>query len=142
MILVRNIDGEWRLWAGATLAKTYTTANLHYNDGRIVEIEVDPYRAEEPIDAGRVGALLAEGIWTEADLERYGLRMAEPFAVPEGKITVGEARYVEKKGKVYEQFDLQDAPPPPPEPSRQEKLEAMLDAHGLSLADLKEALVK
>lgn len=101
-----------------------------------------PFTGTPNLDVGKIRQLVDEGVWTEADLAVHGLRAAEPFAVPEGKIAVGEPRYVEKDGKVSEERDIEDAPPPPPEPTKAERLAAMLGEHGLSLVDLKEALAK
>lgn len=143
MILVKQIDGVWQRWVGlAPLQKYLTKADLHYHDGRVVEIDTDPYQVADMLDPGKVAQLVGEGVWGEAELAPYGLKIAEPFTVPEGKVVVGAPRYVETKGKVYEACEVEDAPPAPPEPTKDELLAALLGEHGLSVADLKEALAK
>lgn len=143
MILVRKIDGAWQRWSEPGPVTQYVSiATLHYRDGRVAEIDTDPYPVEVMLDPGKVAQLLAEGVWTEADIEPYGARIAEPFTVPAGKVTTGAPRYVEKAGKVVEVYKVADAPPPPPEPTKAEKLAALLGERGLTLDDLKEALAK
>jgi hypothetical protein len=81
---------------------------------------------------------LASRAWTEKDLAIYGLAVAEPMMVPEGKQAVGDPIYVEKDGKVVEQRALEDIPPPPPPPV--ETVEDKLAKIGLTLDELREAL--
>jgi len=82
MILVHETRGGWQRWAGAP--------------------NVDPRRVEK---------LVTDGVWTESDLAKYGVEVAETFAVPEGKRTVGAERF-EHDGKVVRQvFEVEDVPP-------------------------------
>jgi hypothetical protein len=109
-LLVRQRDGKWEAWTGAP--------NL---------------------DRGKVEALVRDGVWGEADLLPYGLKVAEPFVPPEGKQIAGEASYVEDKGVVSEVHEVEDIPPPPLPPTREEKVARLLADYGLTLDDLKSA---
>jgi len=88
MILVHETRGGWQRWTGAP-----------------------------NVDLRRVEKLVTDGIWTDADLAKYGVEVAETFTVPEGKRTVGSERF-EHDGKVVRQvFEVEDIPPPPePDP--------------------------
>lgn len=137
MTLVKQIEGEWRPVAGVqTLARMVNTCVVTYHDGRTAELPCDPYPVEEVLDMGKVEQLVAEGLWDAAALEPYGLRVAGFQGVPAGKQRVGEPRYVEHGDEVVEEWDLEDIPPPPPEPTPVEKLAAL----GLSIDDLRSLL--
>lgn len=63
------------------------------------------------LDAYKVARLVEDGAWNGYDLRRHGLRAADPFVVPEGRVAVGEERFA-NEGR-QQVFDTQDAPPPP-----------------------------
>lgn len=88
------------------------------------------------IDMGNVERFVAQGTWTQGDLDKYGLKVAAPFVAPEGKQSVGKPRYVEKDGVVSEVFDVEDRPPPAAEPTRAERFDALAASTGLSPDDL------
>lgn len=138
MILVRKIDEAWQPLAGTVvLTRMATSFVARFEDGREEERPCDPYPVETaPLSAERIAALVAEGVWGEAELAAYGLKVAEPFVAPEGKQRAGASLYVESKGVVHETYDLEDIPPPPPEPTAAEKLASI----GLSKADLRALL--
>ena len=138
MYVRKNDKGEWARWNGVNkpFQKMIAACDIHYHDGRIERDRAcEPYPVEVQLSANE-----ALGLWSDEELAQVGLACAAPFIVPEGKVAVGEARYVEKKGKIHEEFALEAPPPPPPEPTKDEKIAALLGERGLSLADLKEAL--
>ena len=140
MYVRKSDEGEWTPWNGVNepFEKMIAVCDIHYHDGRIVrDRPCEPYPVEVVL-----AATPALDLWADGELAEFGLARAEPFVLPEGKVTVGEARYVERKGKIYEEFELEDAPPPPPEPTKEEKLAALLAESGLTLDDLKEALIQ
>lgn len=123
MTIVRKIDGAWQPVAGVvTLARMVASRVVIYHDGRREEEACEPYPVAEEIDIGKAERLLADGVWSDADLAAYGLRAALPFAVPDGQRVIGEPAYVESKGAVREVFEVEDIPPPPPAPTPVEKL--------------------
>lgn len=126
MTLVRKINGEWQPLAGTvTLTRMVSTFTAHYEDGRPdEELPCTPYPVDTaPMDTGKIEQLFAEGVWGDAEKALYGLVQAEPFAPPKGKQIAGAPRYVGKKaGRVAEEYDVEDAPPPPAPPSAEEKL--------------------
>lgn len=138
MTLARKIDGTWQVWNGVNepMTRTLTKANLVYADGRSEEIDVASYQASALLTAANVEGFLADGTWSEADLDPYGLKVAVPFTVPEGKRIAGALRLVEVNGTPHEDFDLEDIPPPPPPPTAEEKLAAA----GLTVAELRQLL--
>lgn len=75
--------------------------------------------------------------WTDADRARFGVIRAEPAVVPEGKRAVGAPTYQKVKGKVVQVFAIEDVPPPPDH----SKVEAALAGIGLTLDELRAALV-
>jgi hypothetical protein len=79
-----------------------------------------------------------EGAWGAEDLLALGTRIAIPFEPPKGKQIVGAPRYQERDGEVAEVYKVEEIPPPPPEPSKEDRLRAMLAAYELSIADLVE----
>jgi hypothetical protein len=96
-----------------------------------------PFIGDAQMSGAKIAELVADGVWTEADLARHGLQAAERFAAPEGKVKVGEPRYIEQGGRLVETFDVEDAPEPEPEPSLEERLLAAL---GMSREDARAAL--
>src|SRR5690606_32873369 len=87
------------------------------------EVACDPYEVETgELSATKIEALLASGVWGDEEKLAYGIDLAEPFAVPEGKVRVGEPSYAEVDGVVTETYEVEDAPPPPPPPTPEQKL--------------------
>lgn len=137
MTLVKQLDGEWRPLGGVqALTRMVDTCVVTYHDGRQQQLPCDPYPIEENVDLGKVEQLLADGVWGDVELQPYGLRLAGYQGLPQGKQRVGEPRYIERKGEIVEEWDLEDIPPPPPEPTPAEKLASL----GLSVDDLKALL--
>lgn len=138
MILVRKIAGAWQPLAGTvTLTRMVTTFTARFEDGRSEERECDPYPVETaPLAAGKIAALVADGVWGEAELAAYGLKIAEPFVVPDGKRRLAVPRYAEENGVVLEVYEVEDRPPPPPEPTPADKLAAL----GLTKDELRALL--
>lgn len=137
MTLVQQIDGVWMPIRGVqTLERMVATCTVTYHDGRQTEVACDPYPIAETLDLGKVEQLLADGLWGADDLAPYGLHIAGKQDVPAGKQRAGEPRYVEHNGEVVEEWELEDIPPPPADPTPTEKLAAL----GLSVEDLKELL--
>lgn len=81
---------------------------------KIITHEVEGVWARFPgtphLDAYKVTRLIEDGTWNGNDLRKYGLRAAEPFVAPEGKVTVGPERF-EDEGR-QQVFDVEDAPEP------------------------------
>lgn len=143
MTLVQKIDDVWQPLSGVvSLQQMVSTRTCIYHDGRQAEEPCDPYPVSAQVDIGRAEQLLADGTWTEADLEAYGVKQAAPFTVPDGKRPIGEPRYVEAKGVVSEEYDVEDIPKvePEPEESKADRLKRMLSDYGLNLGDLKAAM--
>lgn len=140
-ILVRKDDkGSWQRWTAVDTIEQYISkASLHYYDGRIVEIDTDPYPVNVALDPIKISSLVDSGVWTQADLDPYAIKIATPFMVPDGKVMTGDERFVEnqKTGDIQQEFDVVDEPPPPPPPTDEEKL---LATTGLTVADLKKML--
>lgn len=134
MTLVHENDGVWTPIHGVqTLQRAVATYTATYHDGRQAEVACDPYPVAETLDLGKVEQLLADGLWAAAALAPYGLRVALTQDVPQGKQRTGAPRYVERKGEIIEEWELEDMPPAPADPTPSEKLAAL----GLSIADLK-----
>ena len=138
MILVRKVDGVWQSWNGVNekMPRTFTTYNAVYADGRQVEVACDPYQADVVMSASAVSALLSAGTWTQNDLDPFGLKVAVPFVVPDGKQISGSLVIVDVDGVPHEDYPVEDIPPPPPPPTAAEKLEAA----GLTVDELKQLL--
>lgn len=137
MTIVHQIDGTWAPIDGVqTLMRMVATCTVTYHDGRQLEVACEPYPVAETLDLGKVEQLIADGLWGDADLAPYALRVAGSQAVPAGKQRVGEPRYVERGEEVIKEWELEDVAPPPPEPTPAEKLAAL----GLSVEDLKSLI--
>jgi hypothetical protein len=92
------------------MVSTYTAT---WHDGRPPqEIECPPYPITAKLDVRKIDQLMADGVWSDEDLDRYGLKTVIPFAVPAGKQATGGARYVEEGGQVIELFDVIDVEQP------------------------------
>lgn len=137
MTLVHQVDGAWTPIHGVqALERRVATCTVTYHDGRRTEMPCEPYPVAETLDLGKVEQLVAEGLWGADELQAYGLRRAMAEDVPDDKRRVGAPRYVERKGEIVEEWELEDIPPPPADPTPTEKLAAL----GLSVDDLKELL--
>lgn len=65
------------------------------------------------LDTFKIARLMDDGVWSDYDLALYGLRAADPFVVPQGKVPVGEESFSEDGRQQH--FDVEDAPEPEPE---------------------------
>lgn len=137
MTLVRKIDGAWQVFDGVNepMARKTDKAMIHYADGRAEEVTVEPYETKELLTASVVESFIASGLWQAADIEPFGLKIAAPFVVPEGKRRAGPLRIVEIGGEPAEDYDVEDIPPEPV-PTAAEKLAQS----GLTVAELRELL--
>ena len=124
MTLVRKTAEGWEVLRGRiTLTQMVDTAAITYRDGRCERVKVESYPVDTaPLDAGKVERLLAEGVWGDAEKQAFGIAIAEPFVVPEGKRRVGDLSIVEVDGVPAENFEVEDLPPPPPPPTPAQKL--------------------
>ncbi|MEX0628228.1 MAG: hypothetical protein WD230_06295, partial [Cucumibacter sp.] len=102
---------------------------IHYHDGRpdVTEpIEVEPYPVQIKVPFG------VALVWADAELAAHGLFAVEDFVPPEGKRRTGAASYRRDRGRVIEEYQVEDIPPPPPEPSDAEKFERLAAEFGLT----------
>ncbi|CDX39904.1 hypothetical protein MPLSOD_40242 [Mesorhizobium sp. SOD10] len=140
-ILVRKTDGIWGEWHGSLVVQqvvgSYTAV---YGDGRQIETPCDPYPIDVQMNGDNIRGLYDSGIWSVAEIEAVGGRIALPFEVPEGKQAVGSPTYVEIDGVVQQVYDIEDIPPPPEPPRAEEKAGAMLANFDISISELKSAL--
>lgn len=137
MTLVRKIDGAWQAVRGVvTLDRLVSTRIVNYADGRSEQEDCEPYPVPFQLDMGKVERLVRDGVWSADELAAYGLALALPFTVPEGKQRVGAPAYIEAKGVVSEVYEVEDIPPPPPPPTPTEKLASA----GLTVEELKALL--
>jgi len=66
----------------------------------------------------RLRVILHES-WTAKDRAAYGVHLAEPFSVPDGKRKVGHERFEQdRSGQVKQVFAIEDIPQSRPEPKR------------------------
>lgn len=134
MTLVRKIDGVWLPVRGVvTLDRMVSTRIVNYADGRSEEEACEPYPVPFQLDVGKAERLVQQGTWSAEEIGAYGLLVAVPFSVPEGKQRVGHPSYVEGQGVVSEVYEVEDLPP---SPTPAEKLAAA----GLTVEELKALL--
>jgi hypothetical protein len=140
-ILVRKTDGIWGEWHGSLVVQqvvgSYTAI---YGDGRQIETPCDPYPIDVQMNGDNIRGLYDQGIWSVAEIEAVGGRIALPFEVPEGKQAVGAPSYVEADGLIQQVFEVEDIPPAPEPPTADEKVGAMLAGYGVSIGELKSVL--
>jgi hypothetical protein len=144
LVLVQKVDGQWQRLGSApmVLSRAVAICVVSYADGRVDhEVPCEPYPVEETIDPRKVRRLVEDGVWGEAELRAYGLKVAVPFDPPAGKIATGAARFVEDGDTVLEQYDLADEPPPEPPPTVEQRVDRMLGDYGLTRADLVAVLL-
>ena len=144
MILVHKVDGQWQRLESApiVLRRAVATCVISYADGRVEhDVPCEPYPVEETIDPRKLRRLIEDGVWNEAELDAYGLKLAVPFDPPAGKIATGVARFIEDGDTVLEQYDLADEPPPEQPPTAEQRVDRMLADYGLSRADLLAVLL-
>lgn len=136
----KNSEGVWAALRGVeNLVQMSTFCRILFDDGREEHGTVEPYPVSYPHDMGKVASFVEEGVWTQEDLDKWSLVIAEPFAAPEGKRVTGEPRYEEgKRGKVYEVYDVEDIPPPPPPMTPEEIFDQKMAAIGFGPDDLAE----
>lgn len=113
-IIVRNVEGVWQRLAGIhTLTRMVETYIAKFADGTEEEMHCDPYPVEEVLNINTVARLLETGVWGDTELASYGLRVAIPFAVPEGEQIVGAASYGEVGDEIVETYTTEPIPPQP-----------------------------
>lgn len=119
MTLVRKENKKWVRVSG--------TETLADDEGNVAALDV-----------AKIERLLADGVWTEEDIGRYGLARAEDFVPPEGERPIGLPTFVERSGKVFAEYETEIIPEPP---SQEEmSVEQKLAAVGLTIEDIKSAL--
>lgn len=135
MIIVEKIDGAWAPWTGRA-ERTASTCTVTYQDGRVEEQACAPYPVAAQLDMARVRGLIADGTWTGEDLAPYGLRLATPFAVPEGERVDGSPAYVEDGDDILEVYATTDVPPPSlaDYPLKRWQFKAMVEVLGVAAA--------
>lgn len=144
-MLVRKVDGEWKRWTEPALFdETVSVCDRIYHDGRVDhDVPCDPYVRQVQLAPDAVSKALSAGAWNATDLERFGLAEAAPFVPPSGKRRVGEPRYEERDGGVYEVYDVDDIVVPPSPAvdglTRDQKIERFLSSYGLTKEDITEA---
>ena len=122
------------------LRRAVTTCMVSYADGRVTtRFPASPIPSRKRSICARSGG--SSGVWDEAELQAYGLKIAVPFDPPAGKIATGAARFVEDGDTVIEQYDLADEPEPEPPPTVEQRVDRMLADYGLSRADLLAVLL-
>jgi len=92
------------------------------------------------LDVGKISQLISEGIWSEIDYEPLGIRIAEPFVVPEGKQIKGNETFVEDGETIRQVFEIEDIPPPLV-PSEVSPYQARVVLHHAGLLSAVEALM-
>lgn len=144
MILVHKVDGQWQRLGSTPLVlhRAVATCVVSYADGRVEhDVPCEPYSVEEAIDPRKVRRLIEDGVWGEAELQAFGLKVAVPFEAPVGKIATGAAVFVEDGDMILEHYDLEDKPLPEPPPTAEQRVDRMLADYGLSRTDLLAVLL-
>lgn len=133
-MLVRK--SSLRLWRGEPVPQTTTAAHVHRLDGTTEEITVAPYRHEVSLPPE------VETKWTDEELSAHDLSRFEPFVVPEGKLRKnGRQEFVVGDGgRIFEKYEIEDAPLPPRDLTVPERIQRLMDDYGLTKDDLKEAV--
>lgn len=72
-------------------------------------------------------ATILHDSWSAQERAAFGVFLATPFVVPQGKIKSGEPRFVREAGEVKQVFDVADPPPPSAEEVRQGVFAALPD---------------
>lgn len=138
MKIVRELSPDsFAVFSGGLVSRLETGAvrKTHYHDDRPDTeelIEVAPYPVQIKV------SLAVAAAWGDAERAGHGLYAVEDFVAPEGKRAVGSASYRRVKGKVVEEFDVEDLPPPPPEKTDEEKFERLASEFGLTGDKLAE----
>lgn len=138
-------DNEWKEWSGyRNFIVQVGTFTATYHDGRQEELPCDPYPVEQAHHADRVKALLAEGIWTQDELDLIGVKVAQETDAPKGKRngTLEGFHEVKTTGVIKTVYTLEDVPESGAAPSTSEKVDALLTDYGLSRDELKALLEK
>lgn len=138
------INGELVEFGGDRRQLTHhmsTKAVVHREDGSQTEIEVEEYPVKYWLDPMQVNHLVQQGTWTDEDLEPFGLVMSDDMDIEpdEGKRFTSEitATYDPATKRVILNVKQEDIPPPPPEPTREEKLARLMGDYGLTTEDVK-----
>jgi hypothetical protein len=111
-ILVENVNDVWVAFTGNTpkqMSYSLATCEIRYHDGRVItDVPCDPYTVTDVVVPSKVVSLYDQEIWGEDDLERYGLKVAIPFEVPEGYQAIGDQSFVEDEdGVVFEHYETE-----------------------------------
>lgn len=107
------------------------TLIVRREDGSETQVDRDcePY----PVEVRPVEIALA---WPTAEREAAGLFEVDSFLAPEGRRAVGAPRYARVKGKVVEEYDLEDLPPPPSDAQKFDSFAAEFGMSGDRLAEI------
>lgn len=130
-----------RLQGNCDLTKMVDERICSYHDGRVITEKCEPYPVIDRVNIETIEAFLKDGTWTESDLQQYGLVQVDEPIAPEGKRFVADAEmsYIEKDGRISVIIDVEDIPPPPPEPTFDEKIQMTF---GMSRQELRQLLLK
>ncbi|RWM02092.1 MAG: hypothetical protein EOR68_08270 [Mesorhizobium sp.] len=137
-VVVEKTDTGWVRFSGLevrTMEIEVSTCTITYGDGRVeADQPCPPYKVQHQLSPMRVQQLVDQGLWTQDNLSPYGLKLATEFAVPEGKRTVGAESFVEENGAVSQVFEVEDIPPPEPEPELtvDQRIDRMLGDYGVT----------
>ena len=140
MILVHEIEpGRFtRFPSGEPLFRQAATETVivRREDGSETQEDraCDPY----PVEVRPAEIALA---WTKDEREAAGLFEVEPFVAPDGKEKTGEPHYRREKGRVIEEYDLRDQPPPPSDAQKLESFAVGIGLSGNRLAELIAELI-
>lgn len=143
MKIVHEIEpGVFVRWpSGHPLMVTCRTETVVVNRTGIGKVDqfnrdCEPYEIEE-----RAPTSIGAAFWknhTDEELADRKLYRVQPFAIPDGKQKVGVATYRRVNGKIVEEYDVEDIPPPAPDPTPEEKLANA----GLSEAEFDDLISK
>lgn len=119
-------------WMGEPVPRTTNIATLVKQDGSATEMEVEPYQYMVSVPPE------IDGAWSDEELAESDLIRPVSFVVPEDKqIVQGTQQFVWVGETLHEQWQVEDIPPPPPEPTLQEHLANM----GIDFNELKAAIL-
>lgn len=119
VLVEQNENGEWVPVNGRysyTRTETTRTVTFDYKDGRSVSEEqpCDPYTVEDEIDADKLLALYNQGIATDDDLTKAGLKVVVMTDPSPGKRVIADKFTADPKtGDVIYSPELEDIPTPP-----------------------------
>lgn len=140
-MIALKIDGKWTAIKGVRqFEQTVTTRVVTYHDGRRVEESCDPYQVTVQMDVQKVESLFRDGIWTQENLDQFGLKVVGPLDVPDGFAGVGARIIVEQEdGTLKEIHESVRMLPPQVEQTVEERIAERL---GITGDQLKEFLAQ